>query len=233
MGKATAVLVTILLTWAALAQIWPDAFQLNRNSKLKQFLWGRNTIWFAVISVAGLLGWYIWHLEERLATLAPALTTTNPADETNLRFVAWGPLPDNSGCHAVIDTSSLPTTLRDNFDIALVCGFADPAIDRFKDTRISLSPLFTPQNALAISLPFSKVMSDSLLHDQELAIAKIQPQPPHGTPIGVANIIWMKAVLFPKGFDTTDIHKLADVPLHGKIASADASVQIARTIPAK
>src|SRR6266571_9263217 len=123
MGKITAILLPILAVWAALAQIMPDIFQLRRDGWARQFLWGPRSIWVAVMAGGCLLGTYIWTLEERLATLAaisPNGARVSPADETGLHIVSWGPTPDGSGCHAVIDGSNLPARLRENFDLALV-----------------------------------------------------------------------------------------------------------------
>ncbi len=80
MGKTIALLVGILTVWGALAQIMPDVFQVRRDSKLKQFLWGSKSIWIAVMSVGCLLGWYIWILEGRLNILSSASATINPKD---------------------------------------------------------------------------------------------------------------------------------------------------------
>src|SRR5260370_10374985 len=180
MGNIISALVVILTCWGALARIMPDVFEVRRTSKLMEFLWGPKSIGVAVMSVGCLLAFYIWTFEQRLSMLSPASATisaANSPDETGLQFVSWGPFPDGSGCHAVIDATKLPAKLRDNFDIALVCGFSDPSIDLLKDARISLSQLFTPQNQLSISANFSKIMVDSLERDREATVSKIQPKP--------------------------------------------------------
>ena len=155
------------------------------------------------------------------------------ADETGLRIVSWGPTPDLSGCSAAIDASKLSEGFKDKYDIALVCGFADPNVDRLKDTRISLSALFTPQVPLQISQPFTKAMADAIASDQRTTIEKLTPRPATGTPIGVMNIIWFKLVLLPKGSDRSTVQKLSDVTVAGgKITSAESSVGVSRIIPA-
>jgi len=234
MGKVVAVVVAVLTVWGALAQIMPDVFQVHRDSRLMQFIWGPKSIWVAVLAIGCLVGFYIWNLEDRLSSLpAGTISSVTAADESGLRFVSWGPSPDGLGCVAAIDASRLPVGFKDNYEVALVCGFADPTVDRFKDTRISLSVLFTPQEVLNVSLPFSKNMADALANDQRAAISKLNPRPPTGTPIGVLNYIWFKIVLLPKGSDRSNIQKLSDViAADGKIANAEAAVGVARNIPA-
>jgi hypothetical protein len=234
-GKIIAVLVAVLAAWGALAQIMPDVFQVRRESGLVKVLWGPKTIWIAVLGIGCLLGAYIWSLEARLSKLTTtSVSVSTVADETGLKFVAWGSTPDAARCFATIDATKLPAQFRTSFEIALVCGFVDPAVDQLKDTRITVSQLFTPQDALLISVPFSTIMAESLAKDQEATVEKLQPRPPRGTPIGLMNEIWMKVVLIPKGADTSNIHRLADVPVAGgKIADTGAVVGITRTVLAK
>lgn len=232
-GRITAVLVGILSAWGALARIMPDVFTVRREHL--KFLWGPKTIWFAVLGIGGLLSGYIWNLEARLSKLtATSVNVSTATDETQLKIVSWGPTNDNSGCHAVIDASQLPAQLRTGFEIALFCGYVDPAVDQLKDTRISISQLFTPQDALNISVPFSPIMVESLEKDQESTLEKLQPHPKRGTPIALMNQIWMKPVLFPKGTDISNVHRLADVTvIGGKIAADGAAVGITKMVLAK
>lgn len=211
----------------------PDVFQVRRESL--KFLWGPKTIWIAVLGMGCLLGGYIWNLEARLSKLSTTPTSVSTVtDETQLKIVAWSPTPDGSGCFAAIDASKLPAQFRTGFEIALVCGFIDPAVDQLKDTRISVSQLFTPKDALSISVPFSKIMAESLTKDQEATVEKLQLHPKRGTPIGLLNEIWMKVVLVPKGTDTSNIHRLADATVvGGKIADTGAVVGVAKVVPAK
>jgi len=213
MGKIIAVLVGILTIWGALAQIMPEVFQIRSEGKLMPFVWGKKSIWIAVMAVGCLLGWYIWTLEGRLNALASA--PRNPSiDETGLSFLIWSS-PDNSSCSAGIDASKLPTDFTDKFEIALVCGYIDPSVDQMKDTRITISQLFTPQNAISISVPFSKTMSEALAQDRRSFVNRIQPRPPRGSKIPIVNNLWMRAVLLPKGFDISNVHRLSDVTANG------------------
>jgi hypothetical protein len=233
LGKLIGILIPLLTAWGALARIWPDVFVVGPNNTLKSFIWGPRSIWVAVIASACILGAYIWSVEERLANLPSATGVVAHTDELGLQFVSWGPFPDGSGCVATIDASKVPSALADKYEIALVCGFADPAVDFLKDTRISVSPLFTLQSAVRIALPFSKGMAEALAHEQRLAIDKIRPKPAPGTMIGVANMIWLKTILLPKGSDHSNVQKLSDVPaIGGKIAEAQAVVGLQSSVPA-
>lgn len=233
MGKLVAILIPLLTAWGALARIWPGVFVVGPDNTLKTFIWGPKSIWVAIIASGCILGAYIWSVEERLANLPSAIGAVAHTDELGLQIVSWGPLPDGSGCVATIDASNVPRALTDKYEIALVCGFTDPAVDLLKDTRISVSPLFTLQSAVRIALPFSKGMADALAHEQRLAIDKIRPKPPRGTMIGVANMIWLKAVLLPKGSEHSNVQKLSDVPtMGGRISEGQVVVTLGSSIPA-
>jgi hypothetical protein len=236
MGKLFAVLLPLLTTWALLAKIFPDWFEVRKDRPAWKVVSSPQSRWVAVILLSVLGGYYVWSLEERLSSGSgtPGKNeSTVSADETGLQFASWGPTPDGAGCTAAIDASKLPAAFKDKYDIALVCGFADPNVDRLKDTRISLSTLFTPQMALQISEPFTKTMADALASEQRAAIEKLNPRPAKGTPIGVMSFIWFKLVLLPKGTDRSNVQKLSDVTVvGGKIALAETSVGISRPIAA-
>ncbi len=233
MGKIVAILVALLGAWGSLAQIMPDVFQLRRDGRLAQFLWGPKSIWVAVMLAGFLLGWYIWSLEDRLSTAFSGTSAIATSDSTGLRFALWWPSPDGSGCGAAIDASKLATRFRDAFEIALICGFVDPAADKFKDSRITVSPLFTPQTSLSITVPFSKTMIEILESDREATVKKIHPPLPKGTVISLQNMIWLRLVLLPKGFDASRIHTLADVTSHGGELAGEAGVGIGRNVTIK
>jgi hypothetical protein len=224
----------------ALAQIMPDAFQITREKhhKAMSVVFGTKSIWIAVMIVGCLLGWYIWNLEDRIGTLAtslnPKTTVIGTQDETGLNFVGW--TADQSKCFAQIDLSKVPESMKAQFDVALVCGFTDPAIDLLKDTRITASRLFTIQTVapVVIAAPFSKGMADALDSEQETAIKNIQPPPRRGTLVTMQNQIWIKMILLPKGFDISSIRKLEDVrSAGGKISDRLAAVSILKNVPAK
>jgi len=155
----------------------------------------------------------------RTITIILALTVvtssiTGAGEVTGLTFDGWGKGPDGSGCKADIDASRLPVASRDKFDIALVCGYPVPT-DIMKDTHISVSGLYTPQNLVHAHVRFSKSMMDSSEDLQYL-----NPKPPSGTRVILNDTIWFKAVLLPKNTDTANIQKLSDViAVGGKLAS--------------
>lgn len=232
MGKGLGIFIAVIATWGALAQIMPGTFQITRerHGKLMSVAFGSKSIWFAVIAVGCLQGWYVWNLEGRLSAISGTNATVSvQQDETGLNFMTW--TADQSSCSAQIDTSKIPASMRDQFDIALVCGFADPATDQLKDTRITISHLFTVQSPLQIAAPFSTAMADALAKEQDAALKKIQPSPPKGTTVSMQNTIWMKMALIRKGFDTSNIHKLEDVSITGgKISDRGAGVAIIRNV---
>jgi hypothetical protein len=233
MGKIVAIIVVILTAWGALAQIVPGVFQIREHQRLKTYLWGPKTIWIAVLLGGMTVGVYIWNLEARLATTGTVSSVASTGDETGLLIVGWGPTQDGSGCSAVVNAAKLPMAFKDKFDIALVCGYANPTVDRLKDTRISVSSLFTPQEVLQITLPFSDAMTDFIAKDEQTTIEKLQPRPTKGTVLAVQHVVWFKAILVPKGMDRTNIQKLSDVLASGgKIANSEASVVIGHTVPA-
>lgn len=134
------------------------------------------------------------------ASIAPA------EEETGLKFDGWGEEPDGSGCKADIDASKLPLAFRDKFDIALVCGYPVPT-DIMKDTHISVSALYTPQNLVHAHVRFSK----SMMSFPEDALPYLNPKPPSGTRVFLHQTTWFKAVLLPKNTDMANIQKLSDV----------------------
>lgn len=150
----------------------------------------------------------------------------------DLSFAQWFVTPDGMSCAATVDASRLSPSRREKYEIALVCGFADPATDYFKDDRITVSPLFTPQDAIFLVTPMRKAMSEALEQAREEAIKKSGAQT--GSQLTLANTIWFRIVLLPKGTDVSAIHRLADVSRHaGEIARASPAVGIVRTVTVK
>src|SRR5438128_1341699 len=64
-----------------------------------------------------------------------------------LTFAQWFVTPDGMACAATIDGSQLSASRREKYEIAVACGLTDPTVDKMKDDRITVSPLFTPQDA--------------------------------------------------------------------------------------
>ena len=147
---------------------------------------------------------------------------------TGLKFDGWGEAPDGSGCKADIDASKLSVAFRDRFDIALVCGYTSPT-DIMKNTHISVSALYTPQNLIHVYGRFSKSMMDF----PEDFLPYLSPKPRSGTQVALPVTIWFKAVLLPKNMDIANIQKLSDViAVGGKLASEwPTGPQLRRSLP--
>jgi hypothetical protein len=147
----------------------------------------------------------------------------------HLRFLQWSVTPDHRSCFATIDASELSSRRREKYEIALACGLVDPAADKMKDERITVSPLFVPQEAITIVAPMRQVMIDTLERDRAVALKNAEV--PSGTSLMLANTIWFRIVLLPRGADVSNIHRLADVARHdGEIPKAEAAVGIARAV---
>jgi len=112
---------------------------------------------------------------------------------------SWGSAPGT--CSASLDTSRLGE-FSGTYDVALVCGITDPEQDKFTDTRITLSSLYTiHEQPILISVTQSDAMQ-KLLNKA----ASIGPS--------IVNI-WYDAVLLPKDADLKAIHQLSDIPKYG------------------
>lgn len=168
-----------------------------------------------------LLGIVLW----RLDALESGVKTSD------LRFAQWFVTPDGASCAGTIDATKLSLRLRSKYEIALACGFVDPSTDAFKDDRITVSPLFTPQDAVVIVVPMRKVMADALERDRQDAVKRSAA--PKGAQLTLGNTIWFKGVLLPKGTDVSSIHRLSDVPTHGGELRDGPQVGIVRTVTIK
>ena len=232
MSKAVSILFSAVLLWGALAQAMPGMFQVRSEGAvmkfLWKFLWGTRTMLAAVVMAALLLSWFMWNTENRLNHLAASLhteTPSRPVTEETLKLSGWGTDPTFSTCNGTIDASRLLPEEKGKFEIGLVCGFSDPSGDPLKDTRISVSRLFTPQDSLIIAVPFSQAMSDGLNDYEKEAIKRFFPNAKKGTEANVVMDLWVRTVLLPKGFDVSQIHKLEDVTLNGGRISTSGGVE--------
>lgn len=227
-GKILAATVSLLMIWAALAQIAPQWFQMRHDNRLKNILWGENTKWVALILVSILVSIYIWNLEDRLTVITKS-DQALPTDQTGLRFNSWA--SSDKFCAANLDASKVPHNFRNKYEVALICGISDPAVDRFKDDRITVSSLFTIQETIPISTPNSTKMNDVIA--KELEKAMNIPTLPKGTPINIGYMMWFRAVLLPQKFDVNNIHTLNDVLTHGGEMATIApgvTVMVTRTV---
>jgi hypothetical protein len=115
-------------------------------------------------------------------------------------------------CVAVLATSRL-RSFRDDYKIALACGFADPTRDQLEDDRITVSNLFDINpNGVSIVAPYREKMRN--LADQLKAASTANP--------GAQTTIWHIAILLPNNVEPTQVNKLRDViDLKGKILTSD------------
>jgi hypothetical protein len=107
----------------------------------------------------------------------------------------------------------------------------DPSTDAFKDERITVSPLFTPQDAVIVVVPMRKIMADALDKEREDAVKRSGA--PKGAQVTLGNTNWFKGVLLPTGTDVSRIHRLSDVPTHGGELRDGPQVGIVRTVAIK
>ncbi len=90
----------------------------------------------------------------------------------------------------------------------------DPTVDIFKDGDVTISSLFTIQpTETSISVENRKETIGKLTRQVVIAVEKASP--PKGAVVTVSYLWWFRVVVFPKGFDVSKIHRLADVQIHG------------------
>ncbi len=134
----------------------------------------------------------------------------------SFRFAQW--MPSETECNAIIDGSQSPPPVRDKYDVAIACGINDPKTDKFRDPRITITPLFTIQpGAIPIAASARKEMADGIAEDRERAL-RGSPYP-KGTLIIVSQTMWYRVVLLPKGTDVSDLRRLSDILLRGGAVS--------------
>jgi hypothetical protein len=81
-------------------------------------------------------------------------------------------------------------------------------------SNITVSPLFTIQpKETSISVEYRKETMEKLLR-QVVTVAE-KATPPKCGALPVSYLWWFRVVVFPKGFDISNIHRLADVQIHG------------------
>jgi hypothetical protein len=121
-------------------------------------------------------------------------------------------------CGGSVDVSQLKRFGAD-YDVALMCGFNDPTVDRFEDHRTTITKPFgihAQADLLPMSRPYSAVMTETI--QKTLESVKI----PKGAIVNVNVSTWTEIVLVRRGTGTSDIHKLSDVVKHGgKILSQE------------
>jgi hypothetical protein len=136
-------------------------------------------------------------------------------DPTGLQLLEYG--FEALSCTAAIDASELALQYRGKQEVALVCGFNDGTMDRHKDDRITIGPLYTPQKSIVVKVPFSKKMSDAI--EKALLAQEKRLAPPKGSSIQSSFSVWFRLVLLPKGTDLATIHSLGDIVDRGGVVS--------------
>jgi hypothetical protein len=106
---------------------------------------------------------------------------------------------------------------KDDYKVALICGFVDLAMDRLEDDRITTSNTFsiTPTD-ISMSAPFSPVMANLAREQGNNATRNAAGTKP-GSAVIVELSLWNELVLLKRETLKSDIHKLADVSKNGGI----------------
>ena len=136
-------------------------------------------------------------------------------DPTGLQLLEYG--FEAQSCTAAIDASELALQYRGKQEVALVCGFNDGTMDRNKDKRITIGPLYTPQKSIVVKVPFSKKMSDAI--EKALLAQEKRLAHPKGSSIQGSFSVWFRLVLLPKGTDIATVHSLGDIVDRGGVVS--------------
>ena len=126
-------------------------------------------------------------------------------------IMGWGDV-SGKNCSVSVDPTGL-LKYRDAYEVGVICGFTDPAIDKFEDQNVTITPLYTiGLQPFDIATPWSKPMAAAL----EKA-AQEAKRLSHNPCAAGAIPTWFEVVVLPKGTNIADIHKLSDVPRFGGI----------------
>ena len=109
------------------------------------------------------------------------------ADEPPLRRVMKVPAIIVGGqaggdpCTADVDGTQL-MRYRATYDVVLVCGIDDQAVDKYKDARITVSRPYTiREGTISISLPYSNSLAAAVQTMREQRLKESPPPPPGKT----------------------------------------------------
>lgn len=141
-------------------------------------------------------------------------------------------------CTTTLDGRAI-RDFSDKYDMFVICGIVDQAVDKLQDPRISVSHPFTIIPAeVVVSVDYYGPMLDAIQQIQKTSvqqqsaevIRQLKPAP-KGTVevrvLGVSIGIWREVVVVPKGTTEKEIKQLSDVRrFGGKILSLDASTRI-------
>jgi hypothetical protein len=103
-----------------------------------------------------------------------------------------------NGCQATVDTTRL-MSFKNEYNLVIACGIANPAVDQLEETGISISgPFNINQGGAAILTPYSPAM------ETELKARGVTP-----------TAVWFHAILVPKGTDLSKISRLSELQKQG------------------
>jgi hypothetical protein len=129
-------------------------------------------------------------------------------------FLSYGADAEKA-CSATLDGSPL-NRLSNKYRIALICGIVDPSVDKWQDTRITISPAFTIQtSALTIQVFHSKSAATAIQH---LIAVQARSIPTAAKKIiGIQWTMWYQAILLPNNVSPKQTHCLLDVRQMGGV----------------
>lgn len=164
----------------------------------------------AVIATAAIT----WEVAHRVTQSSTVHTVEGPI------ILGWG--SDGPFCAGVLDGSRL-FNFRDKYAVALACALEDETLDKYENTKITVSLPFTIHSGpIPITVAHRPAMAEEIKKRSEQAWKQLRL--PKGTPGVNIGRTWYEVILLPKGTDTADIRKLSDVRRHGgKVLSQEPS----------
>lgn len=119
-------------------------------------------------------------------------------------------------CSAVVNGVGL-MEYAEKYNLVVVCGIADSAVDKYEDTRITvstartLSPPF--QNNIEVSTPYSEKMGKAVKEIKDNILKNIPA--PGRSKLEVTVPVWYEVAVVPKGVSPTEVTRLSDVHKYG------------------
>ena len=177
----------------------------NPPSKLKTY-W---PIWVLLLLTIG-----VWVPYMVTWFTGPSVLPNQPVNKTQTT-IGMG----SDSCDAEIDTTFF-MKYREEYKIALVCGVANEAKDKYEDRSISISQPFTiVEGRIKIHLPYT---ADMINASKEYLADYAKSSHPGKPNLPLLGSFWNEWVLIPKSVNVMDIKKLSDVDAYkGKIVNRD------------
>lgn len=140
-----------------------------------------------------------------------------PNQPVNRTQTTIGMGPDS--CDAEIDTTFF-LKYREDYKIALVCGVANEAKDKYEDRSISISQPFTiVEGRIKIHVPYTPEM---IRTSREYVADYGKSSHPEKPNLPLLGSFWNEWILIPKSVNVIDIKKLSDIDTYkGKIVNRD------------